>query len=277
MRPERIRPACIRPVNRERSDHTVDPLASLRRIRWAVRAVLVLGVGASIAGNMLHAEDNPVSQAIAAWAPAALLITIELISKVPVHGRLLALARLAATALIAGIAAYVSYWHQVAVAVKYGEAGVSPYLLPLSVDGLVVVASICLVELADRVRAAQAPEPQPSPSPEPVPAQPQPPEIPQPAPQPVEPEIVRPAKPAPERRPQGVHERGGQLLRGAALREDAIGVVVAARGLVANAELADMYSPPLAKRTAETFGAAARKRMAEPTNGHRPDVAVKLS
>ena len=173
----------------------MDPLASLRRIRWAVRAVLVLGVGASIAGNMLHAEDNPVSQAIAAWAPAALLITIELISKVPVHGRLLALARLAATALIAGIAAWVSYWHQVAVAVRYGETGASPYLLPLSVDGLVVVASICLVELAERLRDAEQMihSSVSTPVPDPVPAQPRPPEIPQPAPQPAEPEIVKPA------------------------------------------------------------------------------------
>lgn len=253
--------------------------ASLHRIRWAVRAVLALGVGASIAGNMLHAENNPVSQAIAAWAPAALLITIELISKVPVQGRVLAFARLAATALIAGIAAWVSYWHQVAVAVRYGETGASPYLLPLSVDGLVVVASICLVELADRVRDAQAHIPQETarPVPEPVP-QAQPPKVAVLSVQPSPPEVVRPAKPAaPDsgRRPQGVHERGGQLLRGADLREDAVTLVLT-RGL-SNADLAAAYDPPLKPRTAETFGAAARKRAAEPTNGHQPDAVVKLS
>jgi len=38
------------------------------------------------------------------------------------------------------------------VTARYGETGPSPYLLPLSVDGLIVVASISLVELAGRIR-----------------------------------------------------------------------------------------------------------------------------
>ncbi|MEU8608446.1 DUF2637 domain-containing protein [Actinoplanes sp. NPDC048791] len=126
-------------------------LPQLRRVRWAVRATLVLGVAASVVANILHALDNPISQAIAAWPPLALLLTVELISRVPVHRRSLAFARLIATATIAGIAAWVSYWHMAGVAARYGETGASPYLLPLSVDGLIVVASICLVELAGRI------------------------------------------------------------------------------------------------------------------------------
>jgi hypothetical protein len=42
-----------------------------------------------------------------------------------------------------------------AVASRYGETGASPHLLPLSVDGLVIVASICLVELGGRIREAE--------------------------------------------------------------------------------------------------------------------------
>ncbi|HEU4347011.1 MAG TPA: DUF2637 domain-containing protein, partial [Actinoplanes sp.] len=128
-------------------------LPQLRRVRWAVRATLVLGVAASVVANILHALDNPISQAIAAWPPLALLLTVELISRVPVHRRSLAVARLVATATIAGIAAWVSYWHMAGVAARYGETGASPYLLPLSVDGLIVVASICLVELGGRIAA----------------------------------------------------------------------------------------------------------------------------
>ncbi len=131
------------------------PLPQLRRVRWAVRATLVLGVAASVVANVLHARDNPISQAIAAWPPLALLLTVELISRVPVHRKSLAAARLLATATIAGIAAWVSYWHMVGVAARYGETGASPYLLPLSVDGLIVVASICLVELGARIAAEQ--------------------------------------------------------------------------------------------------------------------------
>jgi len=131
------------------------PLHHLHRVRWAVRATLTLGVAASVVANILHAQQNPISQAIAAWPPLALLLTVELISRVPVHRRSLAVARLAATATIAGIAAWVSYWHMAGVAARYGETGASPYLLPLSVDGLIVVASICLVELGGRISAVE--------------------------------------------------------------------------------------------------------------------------
>jgi hypothetical protein len=130
-------------------------VTSLKRIRWGVRGVLGLGVAASVIANVLHAVDNPISQSIAAWPPLALLLTVELISRIPVHSRALAVARIVATAAIAGIAAWVSYWHMAGVAARYGETGASPYLLPISVDGLIVVASICLVELAGRIRAAE--------------------------------------------------------------------------------------------------------------------------
>lgn len=132
-------------------------LRSLRRLRWGLRATLTLGVAASIAANVLHAESNPISQAIAAWPPLALLLTVEWITRVPVHRRSLSVARICATAVIAGIAAWVSYWHMAGVAARYGETGSAPYLLPFSVDGLVIVASISLVELAGRFRTTQNP------------------------------------------------------------------------------------------------------------------------
>jgi hypothetical protein len=146
-------------------------LQHLRRVRWAVRATLFLGVAASVVANVLHALDNPISQAIAAWPPLALLLTVELISRVPVHRRLLAAARLLATATIAGIAAWVSYWHMAGVAARYGETGASPYLLPLSVDGLIVVASICLVELGGRISTLEAARTAAAEAPPAVPAQ----------------------------------------------------------------------------------------------------------
>jgi hypothetical protein len=131
------------------------PLPALRRVRWAVRATLTLGVAASVAANILHALPNPISQAIAAWPPLALLLTVELISRVPMHRRVLAAARLGATAGIAAIAAWVSYWHMAGVAARYGESTSSAYLLPLSVDGLIVVGSVSLVELAGRIRGLE--------------------------------------------------------------------------------------------------------------------------
>lgn len=139
------------------SDDTDTAARRLRRLRWGVRIVLALGLLASIAANVLHAEPNPVSQVIAAWSPLALLLTVELISRVPVHRPVLAVVRLTAAAVIALIAAYVSYFHLAAVASRYGEHGVAAFLLPISVDGLVVVASVSLVELSGRLHATTAP------------------------------------------------------------------------------------------------------------------------
>jgi len=132
-----------------------DERRRLGRIRVTVRLTLTLGVAVSVVANVLHADPNPISQAIAAWAPLALLLAVELISRVPVHQRSHARLRIAATAAIAGIAAWVSYWHMVGVATRYGETGPTPYLLPISVDGLIIVASISLIELGARIRHLQ--------------------------------------------------------------------------------------------------------------------------
>ncbi|WP_203904745.1 DUF2637 domain-containing protein [Virgisporangium aliadipatigenens] len=144
-------------------------LRSLRRIRWGVRLVLALGIAASVIANVLHAQPHAVAQTIAAWPPLALLLTVELIARVPVSRVALAAVRILATAAISGIAAWVSYWHMVGVAQRYGETGAAPYLIPLSVDGLVVVASVCLVELAARIRDAMAPAEEPAESVNPSP------------------------------------------------------------------------------------------------------------
>ncbi|MDG4793499.1 DUF2637 domain-containing protein [Micromonospora sp. WMMD1082] len=143
----------------------------LQRMQWAVRATLALGVAASVTANILHAQPNPISQAIAAWPPLALLITVELVTRVPVHRRSLGAIRVAAASAIAAIAAWISYHHMVGVVARYGETGTVPYLLPLSVDGLIIVASVSLVELAARRREA---EHQPHQTPAEAPAEPPP-------------------------------------------------------------------------------------------------------
>jgi hypothetical protein len=127
----------------------------LKRLRWAVRFVLSLGVAASVAANILHANPNPISKTIAAWPSLAFLLTVELVSRIPVTRRLRATIRIGATAMVAGIAGWVSYWHMVDVAGRFGETGTSPYLLPLTVDGLIVVASVSLIELAVKIAALE--------------------------------------------------------------------------------------------------------------------------
>ncbi|WP_329007598.1 DUF2637 domain-containing protein [Micromonospora rifamycinica] len=133
----------------------------LRRMQWAVRATLTLGVAASVTANILHARANPISQTIAAWPPLALLITVELVTRIPVHHKALGAIRVIAASTIAVIAAWISYHHMVGVVARYGETGTVPYLLPLSVDGLIIVASVCLVELSARRRESENSQPVP--------------------------------------------------------------------------------------------------------------------
>lgn len=137
-------------------------LPQLTRLRWVVRIVLTVGLAASVAANILHALPNPISRTIAAWPPVALLLTVELVSRIPVTRWWRAAIRISATATIASIAGWISYWHMQGVTARYGESGSASYLVPLTVDGLIVVASISLVELSVAVRAleAKAEEPQ---------------------------------------------------------------------------------------------------------------------
>lgn len=55
---------------------------------------------------------------------------------------------------IAGVAAYVSYRHALEVVRDHGETGATALLVPLTIDGLVYVASMVLLDAARRRRRA---------------------------------------------------------------------------------------------------------------------------
>ncbi len=56
------------------------------------------------------------------------------------------IARNVAAGAVASIAAWSSYSHMTHVALHFGERPEVAYLLPLSVDGLMVVASVAMVD-----------------------------------------------------------------------------------------------------------------------------------
>lgn len=60
----------------------------------------------------------------------------------------------AAVVAVAGVAAYVSYWHAVEVVTRHGEPGVIGHLYPVVIDGIIVAASMVLLDAA---RHAEAP------------------------------------------------------------------------------------------------------------------------
>lgn len=117
------------------------------RLRWAVRFAFIIGIAASVAANALHAQPNPISRTIAGWPPVALFIAVEFMLRIPIARKRNAVIRMMATVALAVIAAWISYWHMAAVALKYGETGSSAYLLPFTVDGLLVVSAVSLVAL----------------------------------------------------------------------------------------------------------------------------------
>ena len=49
---------------------------------------------------------------------------------------------------VAGIAAYISYWHAYAVVRQYGEGGVTAMLEPGTIDGLVYASSMVILHAA---------------------------------------------------------------------------------------------------------------------------------
>lgn len=131
-------------------------LKHLQRLRWGVFAGVVVGILVSIATNVLHAPANPISQAIAAWPPLALFGGIELISRIPSSNRWLSAGRILATLAVAGVAGSISYGHMIGTVEKYGEAGWQASIWPISVDGLMIVASLSLVEVVAKIRQLES-------------------------------------------------------------------------------------------------------------------------
>jgi hypothetical protein len=130
--------------------------AQLRRVRWMVRAILLAALCVSAWANALAAQSNPTSRVLHVVPVAAYWGAVEIISRVPATTARRRALRNAGAFAIATFGAWMSYWHMTTVAARNGERGGSEYLLALVVDGLVVVASVSLVELALRMRGAQA-------------------------------------------------------------------------------------------------------------------------
>ena len=56
--------------------------------------------------------------------------------------RVIRISTAVAVLAVAGVAAYVSYWHAYAVVREYGESGVTALLEPATIDGLVYASSM---------------------------------------------------------------------------------------------------------------------------------------
>jgi len=120
-------------------------------LRWYCRAIIVATAGLSVWANILHAgRFNWVTWLFAAMPPLLVLAGYELVSRIPVRkdaAWYIRLARPLATAGIAGAGAWLSYWHQRAAILRYTSDDQAGAMLPLLIDGLMVIASVSVYEL----------------------------------------------------------------------------------------------------------------------------------
>ena len=119
---------------------------------------MAFGFAASAGGNVLHASKNPISITISLAAPTILALAFELVSRIPLRAEAHWAAkwlRVSATGGIALIMAFISYQHQRDAFSKWGDA-TQAMLLPLAIDGLMIVGSVSLIELGVQIRDLEA-------------------------------------------------------------------------------------------------------------------------
>lgn len=113
-------------------------------------ASFALGAVTSIAANIAHVTTrhatavDPGAVIASAFAPMALLLVVEMLLRTRHVGGALGFLRWTAASVVAGVAAVVSYGHMFDLLTSYGESKLVACILPLAVDGLMVVASVVL-------------------------------------------------------------------------------------------------------------------------------------
>lgn len=131
-------------------------LKSYTRIRWACRAFTAGAITVSIWANTLFAA-GPIAIALVSIPPLLVLGALELVSRVRIGNGswLRQFSRPAATIAIAGMAGWLSYWTQRAAISLYLPDKDHARLLPLVIDGFMVIASVTLTEVNDRIEAIE--------------------------------------------------------------------------------------------------------------------------
>lgn len=122
------------------------------RLRLAVVIISAIGGGLSIALNVEHAPDNLWARLTGAWPPIAVVITVELVSRIPASNWFLAAGRILVTTGVGGGAFYVSFIQQYDYMLAIGWEGASAWIFPLITDGVVVVALLSMIEVVRTIR-----------------------------------------------------------------------------------------------------------------------------
>jgi len=134
---------------------------TLNHLRWLCRAVIAGSGLFSIWANILHVV-NPTVPAIifAAAPPIVVLLGWEMVSRIPIRedaAWYVKFARPAITGSLAFGGAWLSYWHQKDAIYRYNAGDLqNAMILPLLIDGLMIISSLSVYELNGRIRAMDA-------------------------------------------------------------------------------------------------------------------------
>ena len=131
-----------------------------KKLRWFCRVVVLVATGSSVWANWLHSDKNGFAIAINVMPPLLVLLGYEMSSRIPLwegpwwHPR--RWARPGTMFGITIIGAWLSYWHQHDAFFKYSKDAQTALLLPFAIDGLMIIASVSVMDLSDKLEAFYA-------------------------------------------------------------------------------------------------------------------------
>lgn len=115
-----------------------------RGIKITSGSVFYVSALVTISANMYASKHTPVGLFIGLWTPVAFFMSLELIERIPGAGAI-KWVRNSTIGFLAAVAGWASYWHLVKVLHEGGVTDpVSLYLMPLTVDVLMVVARMAM-------------------------------------------------------------------------------------------------------------------------------------
>jgi len=127
-------------------------LKHYRRLWVFVTVVTVLLVGITVTLNVMHAPPTWGARLIGGTPPVFVFFCIELVSRIPATSRLLSAGRVAASIVVSGLSFAISYQQQMEFIHALGFNGWVAYVYPVIIDGVMVVATLSLVEVTRKVR-----------------------------------------------------------------------------------------------------------------------------
>lgn len=133
-------------------------LEFLKKLRHGTTGIMAFGFMTSAAGNVLHAQNNWISRFIALGAPVLFFLSFEMVARIPFRKELSIWLKgipMLATAAVATIMAIISYSHQRAAFDIYSDE-ITAKLLPIAIDGMMVVSSVYSIEVGIQIRDLEA-------------------------------------------------------------------------------------------------------------------------